>query len=254
MLPPTPTHFHSSHPLPPISLYSHPLPPIHIHFHLLLSTPIHSHTFPSTRTHPLPLLTHSQSFSVIRSTFQHPPTPTHVQPFSPLLIISNPPSTTCSLSCPFPVHIQILSPDPTYQLPFKPIFSPCVLRLHINFNANLFFLVFSFVSETTYHFRLNNCLCIFSRNFLFTKNSHALWGIYEDMFINMRQCCGHWKIQKNYFLLQNDQIFTKGVEIFRKHVFQLPERLASAKVERVLWLQRNDRKVTLLLIYHISGF
>ena len=29
------------------------------------------------------------------------------------------------------------------------------------------------------------------------------------------------KIEKNSFLLQNDQFVTKGVEIFRKHVFQL---------------------------------
>ena len=27
------------------------------------------------------------------------------------------------------------------------------------------------------------------------------------------------KIEKNNFLLQNDQFFTKGIEIFRKHVF-----------------------------------
>ena len=32
------------------------------------------------------------------------------------------------------------------------------------------------------------------------------------------------------------------------------ERLALEKVEKVLLLQRNDKKVTLLLIYHISGF
>ena len=29
---------------------------------------------------------------------------------------------------------------------------------------------------------------------------------------------------------------------------------ASPKVQKVLLLQRNDKKVTLLLIYHISGF
>ena len=29
------------------------------------------------------------------------------------------------------------------------------------------------------------------------------------------------KIEENNFLLQNHQFFTKGVEIFRKHVFQL---------------------------------
>ena len=36
--------------------------------------------------------------------------------------------------------------------------------------------------------------------------------------------------------------------------FSYLERLASAKVEKVLSLQRNDKKVTLLLVYHISGF
>ena len=28
--------------------------------------------------------------------------------------------------------------------------------------------------------------------------------MYIDMFINMRQACGHWKIGKNTYLLQND--------------------------------------------------
>ena len=36
--------------------------------------------------------------------------------------------------------------------------------------------------------------------------------------------------------------------------FSYLERLASAKLEKVLLLQKNDKKVTLLLIYHISGF
>ena len=36
--------------------------------------------------------------------------------------------------------------------------------------------------------------------------------------------------------------------------FNYTERLLSGKVEKVLWLQRNDKKVTLLLIHHISGF
>ena len=35
--------------------------------------------------------------------------------------------------------------------------------------------------------------------------------------------------------------------------FSYTERLASAEVEEVLWLQRNDKKVTLLPIYHISS-
>ena len=54
-------------------------------------------------------------------------------------------------------------------------------------------------------------------------------------------------------ILQNDQFFTKGVKIFRKHVFQLSWKVC-IKVEKVLSLQRNDKKVILLLIYHISGF
>ena len=36
--------------------------------------------------------------------------------------------------------------------------------------------------------------------------------------------------------------------------FSYTERLAPSKVEKVLSLQRNDKKVTLLLIYHIFAF
>ena len=36
-----------------------------------------------------------------------------------------------SLCHPFPVHIQILSPNPTHHLPFQPIFSPSVLRASV---------------------------------------------------------------------------------------------------------------------------
>ena len=36
--------------------------------------------------------------------------------------------------------------------------------------------------------------------------------------------------------------------------FSYTERLASTKVEKVLSLQKNDKKVTLLLIYDLSGF
>ena len=39
-----------------------------------------------------------------------------------------------------------------------------------------------------------------------------------------------------------------------KKYFSYLERLAFAKVEKSLSLQRNDKKVTLLLIYDISGF
>ena len=36
--------------------------------------------------------------------------------------------------------------------------------------------------------------------------------------------------------------------------FSYNERLTSAKIEKLLLLQRNDKKVILLLIYHTSGF
>ena len=64
------------------------------------------------------------------------------------------------------------------------------------------------------------------------------------------------KIEKNNFLLQNDQFCSKGVEIFKKHVVNISYtgKLPLAKVKKVLLLQRNDEKVTFLLIYHLSGF
>ena len=140
-----PTHSHSlwptsihSHPLPLTPTYSHQLPPTPTYSHLLPPTPTHFHIFPSTRTHshPLPLifypLTHMFNYS-------HPLPLT----FSPLLLVLNPPPSMCSLSHPFPVHIQILSPNPAHNSPFQPIFSPCVLRAHTNFNVNLFCLLFS---------------------------------------------------------------------------------------------------------------
>ena len=36
-----------------------------------------------------------------------------------------------SLSNLCPVHIQILSPNPTHHQPFQPIFSPCVLPAYM---------------------------------------------------------------------------------------------------------------------------
>ena len=44
------------------------------------------------------------------------------------------------------------------------------------------------------------------------------------------------------------------MEFSRNMYFSYTERLASAKVEKVLSLQRNSKIVTLLLIYDISGF
>ena len=46
----------------------------------------------------------------------------------------------------------------------------------------------------------------------------------------------------------------EGKNCYKMINFSLMERLTSTKVEKILWLQRNDKKVTLLLIYHIPGF
>ena len=79
----------------PTPTYLQPTP---IYFH---SSSAHSHSF-SAHSHPLPLK------------------------FIPVLLILSALSPICILSHPFPVHIQILSPNPTHHLPFQPIFSPCV--------------------------------------------------------------------------------------------------------------------------------
>ena len=42
---------------------------------------------------------------------------------------------------------------------------------------------------------------------------------FVDKFINMRQCGDIEKIEKNNLLLQNDQFFSEGFEIFRKRLF-----------------------------------
>ena len=117
LLPPTPTYFHL---LAPTPTYSHPIPHI----------PIHSHSLSPTSTHFLPTRTHFQPF--------HP----FSLMFIPLLLVYYPSPPMCNLSHPFPVDIQILSPNPTRHLPFQPIFSPCVLHADTNFNVNLFFLLF----------------------------------------------------------------------------------------------------------------
>ena len=62
------------------------------------------------------------------------------------------------------------------------------------------------------------------------------------------------KIDKNNFLLQNDKFSSREVRLGGNMYFSYTERLALAKVEKVLSLQKNDKKVTLLLIYDISGF
>ena len=96
-----------------------------LHWFILNCAPTHSHPLPSTLTHShsfgahcnlLPLvLAHSHSFSA------------HSYPlplmFIPLLNLI-PLLPMYSLSHPFPVHIQILSPNLTHHLPFLPILSP----------------------------------------------------------------------------------------------------------------------------------
>ena len=62
------------------------------------------------------------------------------------------------------------------------------------------------------------------------------------------------KTEKNNFLLQNDTFFLRVVKFAGNIYFSYTERLALAKVEKVLSLQKNDKKVTLLLIYNISSF
>ena len=78
---------------------------------------------------------------------------------------------------------------------------------------------------------------------------------YMDMFINMSKVVKViQKIEKNNFLLQNEKFSLRELKFPGNIYFSYSGRLASAKVEKVLWLQRNDKEVTLLLIYHISGF
>ena len=95
------------------------------------STRTHLHSLPPTATHSYPL----------------PPSSTYphllLLMLSLLILILNIPPPIYSLSHPFPVHIQILSPNPTHCLAFQPIFSPCVLCAYIRFNVSLFFLLFS---------------------------------------------------------------------------------------------------------------
>ena len=62
------------------------------------------------------------------------------------------------------------------------------------------------------------------------------------------------KIEKNNFLLQNDKFSSSEVRLGGNMYFSYTERLALAKVEKAFSLQKNDKKVTLLLIYDISGF
>ena len=82
------------------------------------------------------------------------------------------------------------------------------------------------------------------------------------MFINMRQYVHKYepvlwtseKLRKTIFCYKMINFSLRELKFSGKIYFSYLERLASTKVEKVLSLQRNDKKVTLLLIYHISGF
>ena len=62
------------------------------------------------------------------------------------------------------------------------------------------------------------------------------------------------KLRKTIFCYKMINFSLRDLKFSGNIYFSYTGRLASAKVEKVLWLQRNDKKVTLLLIYHISGF
>ena len=58
------------------------------------------------------------------------------------------------------------------------------------------------------------------------------------------------KIDKNNFCYKMISFLLRELNFSGKMYFSYTERLASAKAEQVLLLQRNDKKVALLLIYH----
>ena len=61
-------------------------------------------------------------------------------------------------------------------------------------------------------------------------------------------------IGKTFFCYKMINFSLKELKFSRNMYFSYPERFASAKVEKDLSLQRNYNKVTLILMYHISGF
>ena len=61
-------------------------------------------------------------------------------------------------------------------------------------------------------------------------------------------------LRKTIFFYKIIKFSLKELKFSENMYYSYTERLASAKVEKVLSLQRNDKIVTLLLIYDISGF
>ena len=62
------------------------------------------------------------------------------------------------------------------------------------------------------------------------------------------------KLSKTIFSYKMIKNFLREVKFSENMYFSYTERLASAKVEKVLSLQKNDKKVTFLLTFDISGF
>ena len=62
------------------------------------------------------------------------------------------------------------------------------------------------------------------------------------------------KLRKTIFCYKMINFSLRELKFSGNMYFSYLERLPLAKVEKVLSLQRNGKKVTMLLIYHISGF
>ena len=62
------------------------------------------------------------------------------------------------------------------------------------------------------------------------------------------------KLRKTIFCYKMINFSLRELKSSGNMYFSYTKRLASANVEKVLWLKRNDKKLILLLIYHISGF
>ena len=61
-------------------------------------------------------------------------------------------------------------------------------------------------------------------------------------------------LRKALFCYKIINILLRELKFSRNMYIPFTERLSSEKVEKILWLQKNDKKVTLLLIYYMSGF
>ena len=62
------------------------------------------------------------------------------------------------------------------------------------------------------------------------------------------------KSRKTFFCYKVINFSLRELKFSENMYFSYTERLASTKVKKFLSVQRNDKKLTLLLIYHISGF